>query len=183
MVKFEGRSRWPAAAAAFALFGACQPARAQNSQSAAGTTAKADNSAEVQPRAADKKEEKAYNTFRAVPATDAAKKVEAGENFLKAYPKSQLAQLVYPFLVVGYIQLGQMDKAVAAGQQDLAINPTDFRTMAVLSQALARTYNPGAPNAADQLAKADDYGKKALAGAATWKKPEGATGAVFAQTK
>src|SRR5258708_15795703 len=153
MVKFEGRSRWPAAAAAFALFGACQPARAQNSQSAAGTTAKADNSAEVQARGADKNEEKAYNTFRAVPGTDAAKKVEAGENFLKAYPKSQLAPYVYPFLVVGYIQLGQMDKGAAAGQQDLAINPNDFRTMAVLSQALGPTYKPGGPETADQLGK------------------------------
>jgi tetratricopeptide (TPR) repeat protein len=135
------------------------------------------------PRAADKKEEKAYNTFRAVPATDAAKKVEVGENFLKAYPKSQLAQLVYPFLVVGYIQMGQVDKGVAAARQGLTINPNDFRTMAVVSQALARTYNPSAPNAEDQLAKADDYGSKALAGAATWKKPEGVTDEAFAQQK
>jgi Flp pilus assembly protein TadD len=79
--------------------------------------------------------------------------------------------------------MGQMDKGLRAAQQDLTINPQDFRTMAVLSQALARTYDPAAANAADQLTKADDYGKKALEGAATWKKPEGATDEAFAKIK
>ncbi|HLK05588.1 MAG TPA: hypothetical protein VKT53_14200 [Candidatus Acidoferrum sp.] len=143
----------------------------------------AENSLELLPHPADKKEEKAFAAFRAVPAADAAKKVQAGETFLKSYPKSAMAQFVYPFLVVGYIQLGQVDKGVAIGQQDLAAYPQDYRTMAVLSQTLARTYNPSAPNAADTLAKANDYGKKAIEGIATLKKPEGATDESFTQMK
>ena len=143
----------------------------------------AENALALLPHPADKKEEKAYEKFQAVPAADAAKKIEAGENFLKAYPKSSLAQYVYPILVVGYIQLGQMDKGMATAQRDLEINPKDFRTMAVLSQALARTYNPTAPNAGDQLAKAEDYGKKALEGIPTLKKPEGVSDETFSQMK
>lgn len=143
----------------------------------------AENSLDLLPHPADKKEEKAFNVFKATPDIDPAKKVQAAETFLKAYPKSQLAQLVYPYLVVGYIQMGQVDKGVAAAQQDFAANPKDYRTMAVLSQTLARTFNPSAPNAEEQLTKADEYGKKALDGVATLKKPEGMADDAFAKVK
>jgi tetratricopeptide (TPR) repeat protein len=184
-------AQWKIAAVALSVLSACGAARGQSAGGGGGAASGAststaqpgrdtsplnsENSLDLLPHPADKKEEKAFDKFKAVPAADAAKKVEAGELFLKAYPKSELARAVYPYIVVGYIQMGQMEKGMAAAQQDLTINPKDFRTMAVMSQALARTYNPAAANAADELAKADDYGKKALEGAATWQKPEGAT--------
>jgi len=118
-----------------------------------------------------------------VPATDYAKKIQAGESFLKAYPKSELTRYVYPVLVVCYIQYGQIDKGMTTAQKDFEVNPKDFRTMAVLSQTLARTYNATAANADEQLAKANDYGKKALEGVPTLVKPEGVTDEVFAQAK
>lgn len=134
-------------------------------------------------RPPEKKETKAYDTFKAVPSTDYAKKIQAGENFLKAYPKSELAGYVYPVLVVCYIQAGQIDKGMTTAQKDFEINPRDFRTMAVLSQTLARLYNAAAPNADEQLAKANNYGRKALEGIPTLTKPEGMTDEVFAQAK
>jgi len=134
-------------------------------------------------RPPEKKEAKAYDAFKAVPATDYAKKIQAGESFLKAYPKSELTRYVYPVLVVCYIQYGQIDKGMTTAQKDFEVNPKDFRTMAVLSQTLARTYNATAANADEQLAKANDYGKKALEGVPTLVKPEGVTDEVFAQAK
>ena len=134
-------------------------------------------------RPPEKKEAKAYDAYKAVPATDYAKKIQAGEDFLKTYPKSELARYVYPVLVVCYIQAGQIDKGMTTAQKDFEVNPKDFRTMAVLSQTLARTYNGAAPNADEQLAKADNYGKKALEGVPTLVKPDGVTDELFAQAK
>jgi tetratricopeptide (TPR) repeat protein len=137
-------------------------------------------------RPPEKKEEKAYKaykTFAAIPNTDSAKKLGAGEGFVKDYPNSQYVKYVYPYVVVAYVQNGQMDKALAAGQKDLEANPQDVRTMAVLSQSLARAYDASAPNAADHLAKAEDYGKKALAGVETVTKPEGVADENFEKMK
>ena len=142
-----------------------------------------ENSFDVLLHPPDKKEDKAYNVFKAVADTDVAKKIQAGENFVKAYPSSELVRYIYPYLVVGYIQTGQIDKGIAAAQKDFEVNPKDFRTMAVVSQTLARTYAPTAPNAEEQLVKAERYGKKALEGVATLAKPEGATDEAFAQMK
>jgi tetratricopeptide (TPR) repeat protein len=135
----------------------------------------------VRPK--EKKEQKAYETFRDVPATDVANKIKTGEKFLNDFPKSELTMYVYPYLVVCYIQSNQLDKGLAAAKKDFAVNPKDYRTMAVLSQTLARTYNPSAPDAEEQLAKATDYGKKALEGSPTQAKPEGMTEDAFVAIK
>jgi len=142
-----------------------------------------ENYLELWHRAGDKKEEKAYEQFRAVAATDYARKIEVGESFLKAYPQSELSKLVYPVLVVCYMQSGQMERGMAAAKKDFEINPKDYRTMAVLSQTLARTFNAAAPNAEEQLVKAYGYGKKALEGIPTLAKPEGVTDEAFAHAK
>jgi tetratricopeptide (TPR) repeat protein len=134
-------------------------------------------------RPPEKKEAKAYETFNAVPVSDVANKIKAGEKFLNDYPKSELVKYVYPVLVVCYIQSNQMGKGMATAQKDFDANPKDYRTMAVLSQSLARTYDPSTPNADDQLMKADSYGKKALEGISAQTRPEGMTDDTFAALK
>jgi len=134
-------------------------------------------------RPVERKEQKAYDSFKNVPMNDPANKIKAGEKFINEYPKSELVAFVYPYLVVGYIQLNQMPKALSAATKDLEINPKDFRTMAVLSQTLARTYNPSAANADSQLAQSEDYGKKALDGVGKLEKPDGMSDDVFSQLK
>ena len=143
----------------------------------------AENYLELWHKASDKKEEKAFEQFLAVAAVDYAKKIQAGEAFLKEYPRSELVKFVYPVLVVCYIQSGQIGKGMTTAQKDFEINPKDYRTMAVLSQTLARTYNATAPIADEQLAKADGYGKKALEGIGALTKPEGMTDEDFARAK
>ena len=173
--------------------GAGAGASAASSGMAAGTSAKnstqvgrdmSQNNPEVALqiiRPVERKEQKAYDTFKNIPMTDPGSKIKAAEKFLNEFPKSELVAFVYPYLVVGYIQTNQMPKAIDSARKDFDVNPKDFRTMAVLSQTLARTYNPAAPDADKQLANAEDYGKKAMAGVTTFTKPDGMSDDAFAQ--
>jgi len=165
-----------AGAAASASSSSVQPGRDTSPMNA-------ENYLELWHKASDKKEEKAFEQFHAVAATDYAKKIQSGEKFLIDYPRSELVRFVYPVLVVCYIQSGQLDKGMTTAKKDFEINPKDYRTMAVLSQTLARTYNAKAPNADEQLARADGYGKKALEGISSFAKPEEMTDEAFARAK
>ena len=131
----------------------------------------------------DEKALKAYKKFQAMPDTDMAAKTVGGEDFAKKFPSSIYTQSVYSFLTIAYIQIGNMDKAQSSADKDLQLNPTDFRTMAVMSQAIARLTKDGTPETAAQLTKSETYGKAAIAGVPTMTKPEGATDENFALTK
>ena len=50
-------------------------------------------------------------------------------------------------------------------------------------RSLSRTYNPSEPGAESQLAKAQNFGKKALEAAKTWTRPDGMTDELFADLK
>jgi hypothetical protein len=47
-------------------------------------------------------------------------------------------------------------------------------------RSLSRRYNPSEPGAESQLAKAQNFGKKALEGSETWTRPNGMTDELFA---
>jgi len=49
-----------------------------------------------------------------------------------------------------------------AGEKEVELNPNDAPVLAVMGQALARTYNAKAPDAAKQLDKAELYSKRAI---------------------
>jgi tetratricopeptide (TPR) repeat protein len=144
-----------------------------------------ENSLEIikPPTPAEEKAYKAFKSFQSISNEDLAKKTHAGEDFLKKFPTTQYSAFVYSYLMVAYIQSGSPDKGLEAGEKVLQINPTDYRTMAVLSQALSRMANDGTPNQAAQLEKAESYGKSAIDGVAKLQKPEGATDANFASSK
>ncbi len=144
-----------------------------------------ENSLEIikPPTPAEEKAFKAFNSFQKLSNEDLIRKSQAGEDFVKKYPSTDYTPFVYAFLTVAYIQQGAVDKAVAAGEKDLALNPKDFRTMAVLSQSLSRLVKDSAPDAAAQLAKAETYGKNAIAGVPTLEKPEKMTDENFTAQK
>ena len=135
------------------------------------------------PAAAEEKAYKAFKTFQSISNEDLSRKAQAGEDFLKKYPATTYSSHVYSFLTVAYIQSGALDKGLAAGEKDLQLNPQDYRTMAVLSQAISRVINPSSPDAASQFAKAESFGKSAITGAATLAKPDGMLDADFAGLK
>lgn len=137
-------------------------------------------------KAPGKGEEKAFKAlqhFQSMPESDGPKKVQAGEDFLAKFPASTYATYVYQYLAVAYIQAGDVDKGLATGERALQVNPSDFRTMAVLSQTLSRTVNESTPDAPAKLAKAETDAKGAIAGAATWVKPDAMTETNFTTLK
>lgn len=137
-------------------------------------------------KAPGKGEEKAFKTlqhFQSLPESDAPKKIQAGEDFLGKFPTSSYATYVYQYLAVAYIQAGQVDKGLSTGEKAIQVNPSDYRTMAVLSQTISRTVTDSTPDAASKLAKAETHAKGAIAGAATWVKPDSMPDANFTTLK
>jgi tetratricopeptide (TPR) repeat protein len=63
------------------------------------------------------------------------------------------------------------------------MNPNDAPVLAVMAQALARTYNAKAPDAAQQLDKAEKYSKRAIEITPTLPKPENLTDEAFNNAK
>jgi tetratricopeptide (TPR) repeat protein len=116
-------------------------------------------------------------------ATDQNKKIELAEDFLKKYPQSRYRPTMYQTLVQGYFSTQQVPKMLDAGEKEIAINPNDAPVLAVMAQALARTYNAKAPDAAQQLDKAEQYSKRAIEITPTLPKPQNLTDEAFTNAK
>src|SRR5579863_1379259 len=145
--------------------------------------AKPQNPLEIKaPGPGEEKAYKAFQHFQAMPETDAAKKIQAGEDFLNKFPTGPYTTFVYQYLTVAYIQTGQVDKGLATGEKGIQANAQDFRTMGVLGQTIARTL-ADSPDTAAKLEKAETYAKNAIAGVATWVKPDAMPDANFTALK
>lgn len=90
---------------------------------------------------------------------------------------------MYQALVSGYFATQQVPKMLDAGEKEVALNPNDAPVLAVMGQALARTYNAKAPDAAKQLDKAEQYSKRAIEITPTLTKPENLTDEAFSNAK
>ena len=116
-------------------------------------------------------------------ATDPSKKIQLAEDFLQKYPQSRYRPTMYQALVSGYFATQQVPKMLEAGEKEVEINPNDAPVLAVMGQALARTYNAKAPDAAKQLDKAELYSKRAIEITPTLPKPENLTDEAFNNAK
>jgi tetratricopeptide (TPR) repeat protein len=130
---------------------------------------KQDKPADVAPLTLDNapppvsaEEDAAMTGFRAVPITDVAKKDQLGEEFLKKYPESRYRPEVYSILVRGYLSVGQIDKMEAIGDKEIALNPNDAQTLAIVGSTLPRVMNGASIEPQKRLEKAEQYSKKAL---------------------
>ena len=121
----------------------------------------------------DAEELAAVKAFQEMPNTDLPKKIATGEEFLTKYPKSQFRPMVYSALTLQYIQAGNTDKAFETGDKEIALKPDDVQTLAVLGQTIPRAINARTPEPEKQLAKAEDYSKRAIQVTPTIPKPEG----------
>jgi tetratricopeptide (TPR) repeat protein len=150
-----------------------QPSAASKPQNpaASGSTLEIPNSRP--PVSAE--EEAAEKAFQLIPNTDLAKKIGAGEEFLKKYPQSEYRPVIYSALTFEYLQSGDTGKAFDVGEKEIALKPDDVQTLAIMSQTLPRaiTSSTPEPEKEKQLAKAEDYGKRALEITPTITKPEG----------
>ena len=136
-----------------------------------------------QPAAASPEEEAAYKTFVDTPPTDANKKIQLAEEFLQKYPQSRYRPAMYQGLVSGYFATQQVPKLLEAGDKEIALNPNDAPVLAVVAQTIARTFNAKAPDAEQQLAKAEQYSKRAIEITPTLPKPTNLTDEAFASAK
>jgi tetratricopeptide (TPR) repeat protein len=128
-------------------------------------------------------EETDFKRFQDVSVEKPQKKIDLGEYFLGKYNDSRYRAQVFSQLTVLYIQVGQPDKAFAAGASAVQLNPNDVRTMGVLSQSMARVVTPETPDATQKLDQAEKYGKQVLTVTPTLKKPDGLTDEAFSTSK
>jgi tetratricopeptide (TPR) repeat protein len=149
-----------------------KPPQSQPGQQPADPT-KSGSSLAVPAPAANPEEQAAVKAFQEMPNTDLPKKITAGEEFLKKYPESQYRPIVYSALTLEYIQNGNTEKAFEVGDKEVALKPDDVQTLAILGQTIPRAMSASTPEPEKQLAKAENYSKRAIEVTPTIPKPEG----------
>ena len=133
--------------------------------------------------AASAEEEAAYKAIEAAPETDVNKKIQLSEDFVQKYPQSRYKAVIYQALVSGYFSTQQVPKLLDIGDKEIQMNPNDAPVLAVMAQTIARTFNAKAPDAEQQLAKAEEYSKRAIEVTPTLPKPANLTDEAFTMAK
>lgn len=163
-----------------------QPAQQQQPAQQAGKDKQptpAPLSMDSAPAPASPEEEAAYKAVTATPETDTSKKIQLAEDFLQKYPQSRYRPAMYQSLVSAYFATQQVPKLLDVGAKEIEMNPNDAPVLAVMAQTIARTFNPKAPDALQQLQKAEQYSKRAIEVVPTLPKPENLTEEAFANAK
>jgi tetratricopeptide (TPR) repeat protein len=155
-----------------------QPAPGDKSKEPAPISMDQQAAAQVSPE-----EEAAFKAFQEAPVADPAKKNQLGEDFIQKYPQSKYRGVVYQGLVSGYFATNQVPKLLDAGDKELALNPNDAPVLAVVAQTIARSFNGKAPDAQQQLDKAEQYSKRAIEITPTLTKPANLTDEAFLMAK
>jgi len=136
-----------------------------------------------QSGAASKDELKAYKEVYDARTGDPAHQIEVGEAFLAKYPMSVYAGAVYSELATAYLGTNQPEKMVNAGTKAVEINPDNVDVLPLLAWAIPRRVTAQTPDAAQQLAKAQDYAKHGIQLLTTMPKPEEMDDAAFTKAK
>lgn len=127
------------------------------------------------------RETNAFQVFQNIPDSQFEKKIKSGDEFIKKFATSSYLPSVYSILAVTYLSNGQPQKGFDAGEKALALRANDVRTLANLSQSMARLYKPGDPDGAQQLQKAQQYAEKCIQITPTLLRPAGVTDEQYAE--
>jgi hypothetical protein len=138
-----------------------------------------------QAGAVSKDELKAYKEVYDARTGDPAHLIEVGEGFIAKYPMSVYVGAVYSELASAYLNANppQPDKMVTAGTKAVEINPDNVDVLPLLAWAIPRRVTAQTPDAAQQLAKAQDYAKHGIQLLTTMPKPEEMDDAAFTKAK
>ena len=128
-------------------------------------------------------EDAAFKAFNDIPVEDAAKKDQAGVDFLQKYPQSRYRAQIYSWQVKYYYSKGQIDKLEAAADKELEIFPNDAQTLAIVGSVLPRAMSSSTPEPQKRLAKAEQYSQKSLDLLPTFPKPDNMTDEAFTKAK
>lgn len=132
----------------------------------------------------NKEEEDAYKAFFDLKAAgDEQAMIASGESFLKKFPESHYRESVYSRLAQAYLNTGQLDKMLVAGEKALEINPDDVDVLSVLSFGMLRRFNREDLDAEQKLEKAERYAKHAIGLLNGMAKPEAMTEENFLRAK
>jgi len=138
---------------------------------------------ESTPPPVSAEEDAAFKAFNEASNDDAAKKDQAGVDFVQKYPQSRYAAQVYSWQVKYYYSKNQIDKMEAAADKELALFPNDAQTLAIVGSVLPRAMNASTPEPQKRLAKAQEYSQKALDLLPTYPKPDNMTDEAFTKAK
>jgi len=129
-------------------------------------------------------EDAAFKKFQDTPDTDATQKIILGEAFEQKYPTSRYRPVLYNTMTKLYLQTNQVKKMEEVGDKEVTLTPTDVQTMAILAQTIPRAMGGASgADAVKELAKAEDYSKRAIEVTPTITKPAGLTDQQFADAK
>jgi tetratricopeptide (TPR) repeat protein len=161
-----------------------QPAPAQAPSQKPSSPQAAPLTLDSAPPPVSAEEDAAIKAFReSMKEKDATNMEKLGEAFVQKYPESRYRVEVYSMLVRGYYSSGQVDKMEAAGDKELALQPNDPQTLALVGSTLARAMNASTPDPQKRLAKSEQYCQKALDLLPTQVKPENMSDEVFLNAK
>jgi tetratricopeptide (TPR) repeat protein len=135
------------------------------------------------PVPANPEEDAAFKTFSDIPQTDSKKKIDLGEAFVQKYPNSRYLPPVYSTMTMAYMMTNNVQKMEEVGDKEIALNPNDVQTLAIMGQTISRVVRSSTPNAAQELAKAEKYSKRAIEVTPTIAKPANITDVQFDTAK
>jgi len=154
-----------------------QPAAGQAPPPAPGQT-----TAPAQPPV-NKEEEDAYKAFFDLTSQQGPLIISQGEDFLAKYPSSRYRPSVFSRLVAAYLNAGQADKLLVAGQKALGESPDNLEILAIMSSILPRTVDPKSLDSDQKLSEAERYARHAIQLTSTVTKPDGMSDEQFALGK
>jgi hypothetical protein len=152
-------------------------------QSSGTTSTTLPNATPATPVAVDPAEETDYKAFVAIPATDADKRITAGEAFVAKYPSGHYTGSVYSVLTQAEYTKQDVPKTEADGQKAIAANPDDLTALIIVGSIIPRAYDPNNPGAKEQLDQAEGYVKHALEVIPSLQKPVNLTDDQFNSVK
>ncbi len=183
------KTAWVAQCAAIAVLalGVTRIARAQAGQSAGPNLMVSGNEmAEREDLSnmdalGDKDEIAAFKAFQKEAA--AAKRIQLGNNFLKKYPKSKLAERVDIGMMNAYDSQQDWNDTYRFADSALALKPDDVDALTTVSWTIPHVITPNDSDAEEQLDKAEKYAKHAIEVLATMAKPPDMNQSQFEATK
>ncbi len=138
--------------------------------------------AKAAPPKINKAEEDAYKALTAHTNGPAAQ-IPLAEDFVKKYPDSVYLPSVYGILTSAYFGTGDTDKMFTAGAKALELNPDNVDVLSLLAMALPRRIRSTTPDAAQQMAKAEEYAHHAIELIPNLPKPADVDDATFDKAK
>jgi Tfp pilus assembly protein PilF len=123
-----------------------------------GTQGTAQTPPATQPPASAE-EEAAYKKVSS--SVDAKQVVTDATDFLKKFPSSRYASLVYAQLAMAYLQQGEGDKAGSAAQKSIQLNPNGPDAYPVIAMVSSHQI-PDGPGAAQKIKATEDYANQGI---------------------